>query len=73
MLGAHPIMNEADIWRTANELIRDYGMDAERCARFRAGKLREEDMADGAADWDRIAAAIVQLKRDKPGNDEPVN
>lgn len=63
-------MKEADIWRTANQLIRDYGADAEGCARWRAEKLREHGIPDDAGDWLRIADAIVKLQR---GSDDAPN
>jgi hypothetical protein len=66
-------MKEADIWRTANDMIRDYGADAENSARFRAAKLREEGIPDGAGDWERVANAIAELQRKKPGSDDLVN
>lgn len=73
VLGAHPIMKEADIWRIANELIRDYGADAENCARLRADKLREEGIPEDAGDWLRVAQAVAQLRRNAPGADDPLN
>jgi len=66
-------MKEADIWRIANDLIREYGAEAESCARFRGQKLRDEGIADGAEEWQRVAEAIAELKRLTPGSDETVN
>ena len=66
-------MNEADLWRTANDMIREYGVEAESCARFRADKLREEGILDGALEWQRVAVAIAELKRHTPESDESVN
>ena len=66
-------MKEADIWRTANEMIREYGVEAENRARFRAETLREEGIPDGAGEWQRIAEAIAELKRHPPESDESVN
>ena len=66
-------MKETDIWRTANEMIREYGVEAESCARFRAEKLREEGIPDGAQEWQSIAEAIAELKRHPPESDESVN
>ena len=64
-------MNEADIWRAANDMIRDYGAEAESCARLRAEKLRDEGISDDAEEWQRVADAIAELKR--PNRDESVN
>ena len=66
-------MKEADIWRTANELIREYGAEAESCARHRAEKLQQEGIPDGAEEWQRVAQAIAELKRHTPDSDESVN
>ena len=66
-------MNEADIWRAANDMIRDYGAEAESCACLRAEKLQEEGIFDGAQEWQRIADAIAELKRHTPDSDESVN
>ena len=63
-------MKEADIWRTAHELIRDYGADAESCARLRAEKLREEGIPEDAGDWLRVADAVAKLQR---GSDDALN
>jgi len=66
-------MKEADIWRTANEMIHEYGLEAESCARFRAEKLRQEGILDDAQEWQHIADAIAELKRHTPESDESVN
>ncbi len=66
-------MKEADIWRTANELIRDYGVDAESCARLRADQLRQEGIPEDAQEWLRVADAIFALKRKIPGSDDALN
>jgi hypothetical protein len=66
-------MKEADIWRTANDMIREYGAEAESCARFRAARLRDEGIPDGAQEWQRVADAIAELKRHRPQSDESVN
>jgi hypothetical protein len=71
--GPDPAMKEADVWRTANDMIRDYGAEAESCARLRAEKLRDEGIPDGAEEWQRIADAIAELKRHAPDSDESVN
>jgi hypothetical protein len=69
---ARPAVKEGEIWRIANDMIREYGAEAESYARSRAGTLRQERILDGAEDWTRVAEAIVELKRKNPGSD-PVN
>jgi hypothetical protein len=65
-------MKDAEIWRIANDMIREYGGAAEAYARSRAETLRGQNIPDDAKDWDRVADAIVELKRNNPGSD-PVN
>jgi hypothetical protein len=66
-------MNEAEVWRTAKEMIEQYGGEALERARARAEKLREYGIAEGYEDWTRVADAIVELERKKPGEGEKVN
>jgi hypothetical protein len=68
-----PPMNEAEVWRTAKEMIEQYGGEARERARARAEKLREYGIAEGFEDWMRIADAIAELERKKPGEGEKVN
>ena len=57
---------EIDVWRSAPEMIRQYGEDAAHQADTRAGVLTEQgDSADGAV-WRRIREAIGQLQNDTP-------
>jgi hypothetical protein len=66
-------MNEADIWRTAKEMIQQYGAEAQMRARHRAEKLLEYGFPDGAEEWTRVADAIAELNRKKPEAGEKVN
>ena len=61
-----PAMNEAEIWRTAQQMIQQYGAEAGTQARLRAEKLKEFAIADEAEDWNRIAKAIAELERKTP-------
>jgi hypothetical protein len=70
---AHPAMKDAEIWRIANDMIRDYGAEAENYARSRADTLRQQGIPNGAEDWIRVAEAIAELKRHPPDDDEAVN
>jgi hypothetical protein len=54
-------------------MLREYGAEAESCARFRAEKLQEEGIPDGAQEWQRVAGAIAELKRHAPDSDESMN
>jgi hypothetical protein len=68
-----PPMNEADVWRTAKEMIEQYGGEARERARARAEKLREYGIADGYEEWMRVVDAIAELERKAPGGDEKIN
>jgi len=54
-------------------MIREYGAEAESCARFRTEKLRQEGIPDGAEEWQRVADAIAELKRYTLDSDESMN
>ena len=58
-------MKDAEIWRIANDMIREYGADAENYARSRAETLRQQGIPDGAEDWTRVAEAIAELSSRK--------
>ncbi len=66
-------MDEAEVWRTAKEMIEQYGGEAMARARARAEKLREYGIAGGYEDWMRVADAISELERKKPGEGEKIN
>jgi hypothetical protein len=68
-----PPMNEADVWRTAKEMIEQYGGEARERARARAEKLREYGIADGYEEWIRVADAIAELERKAPDGNEKIN
>ena len=50
-----------DIYRTANELIKQHGDDAPIHAAMRADKLLDAGDMDGQAVWKRILAAVEEL------------
>lgn len=50
--------SDLDIYRSANELIHQYGDEAAIHAAMRADTLAEEGDLDGYAVWTRIVAAI---------------
>ena len=53
--------NEKDIYRTANELIKQHGEDAPIHAAMRADELLEAGDMEGKAVWLRILAAVDEL------------
>jgi hypothetical protein len=67
------MVDDPDIWRAANLLLRRYGVDAA----IRAAQCADELFADGASDgyaiWKRIIEAMGELTRTKPTKGERVN
>ena len=51
-----------DIYRTANELIKQHGDDAPIHAAMRADELLDAGDIDGQAVWKRILAAVEELQ-----------
>jgi hypothetical protein len=56
-----------DIWRAANLLIDQHGVDAENVAIRRAEELNEQNDLGGLLTWMRIREAIVQLQSKPSG------
>ena len=57
---------EIDVWRSAQEMIRQYGEDAVHQADAHATALTEQGDSVGGAVWRRIREAIGQLQNDTP-------
>ncbi len=58
---------DLDIYRSANELIKQHGEDATIHAAMRADELLEAGDLDGQAVWKRIIQAIEELQsRERP-------
>lgn len=60
-------MDEKDVWRAAQAVLKLHGDDALAYARTRAEQFAAQGADDGAAAWRRIAAAIEELERTEPG------
>jgi len=54
-------MDDLDIWRAANEMIKLYGADAQFKAALRADKLLDLGDSEGFSVWKRVATAIGDL------------
>ncbi len=67
------MIDDYDIWRAANLLVKRYGADAAIQAAQRADELLNRGDLDGGAIWRRILAAIEDLARTKPAEGERVN
>lgn len=58
------ITDEIDIWRTATTLVKAVGFTtAAFDAGHRAKDMRDKGDAEGAGVWERIQAAVEELKR----------
>ncbi len=53
--------SDIDIYRSANELIKQHGDDASTHAAMRADELMERGDLDGRAVWLRILKAVEEL------------
>ncbi len=53
--------SDLDIYRSASELIKQYGEDAPTLAAMQADELMEAGDMDGRAVWLRIVKAIEEL------------
>ena len=61
--------SDLDIYRAANELIKQHGEDAPIHAAMRADELLEVGDVDGQAVWKRVLAAIDELlSEDRPSD-----
>ncbi len=63
--------SDLDIYRSANELIKQHGEDAPIHAAMRADKLMEAGDMEGEAAWIRIVKAIEELlSKERPDDAE---
>ncbi len=65
-------MDDRDIWRAANVLIQKHGRDAVYHASQRADELLDRGDMDGRHVWQLIHAAMQDLLRERPRDDEAV-
>ena len=64
---------DLDIYRAANELIKQHGEDAPIHAAMRADELLDAGDIDGQATWKRILAAVEDLLSKERPRDATVN
>jgi hypothetical protein len=67
------MIDDLDILRAANILIKRHGADAAVVAAQRADELLEAGDIDGCAIWKRILSAVAELTRITPAEGERVN
>jgi len=62
--------SDLDIFRTANELIREHGKDAALEAAMRADVMLEKGDLEGQVVWKRIVRAVEEIQRtDRPSGE----
>jgi len=66
-------MEEIDVWRSANLLIKQYGEEAGAVAAAKAAAFRKTGDVEGFCVWIQIMMAIYELTKRGPTEDEPVN
>ena len=63
--------SDLDIYRSANELIKQHGEDAPILAAMRADELMETGDMDGRAVWLRIVKAVEELlAKERPAGEK---
>ncbi len=65
--------SDLDIYRSANEFIKQYGQDAPILAAMRADELMESGDMDGRVVWLRIVNAIEELLSEERPDDAQVH
>ena len=61
------MISDIDIWRSANELIKQYGDTADIEAAARADEFEAKGDRDGQRVWLRVARAIDKMRAVKAG------
>lgn len=62
-------MDDLDVWRAANEMIKFFGADAQFKAALRADKLLDLGDSEGFNAWKRVATAIGNLTNGRSPGD----
>jgi hypothetical protein len=68
-----PMVDDPDIWRAANLLLKRHSADAEIVAAMRADELLANGDVEGRAVWKQIPAAVTELSRTAPSKGERLN
>jgi hypothetical protein len=67
------MVDDPDVWRAANLLLKRHGADAETVVTMRANELLASGDVEGCAIWKRILAAVTELARAALAEGERVN
>ena len=65
--------SNADIFRSAQVMIREHGDGALATAQSRANAFWDKCDDEGAAVWMRIARAVEELRKQSPGTTDQVH
>jgi len=68
MMARQPMTSDLDIYRSANELIKQHGEAADIEAAMRADERLAAGDMDGEAVWLRIVKAVEELRQREPGD-----
>ena len=66
-------MDEIDIWRVADLLVKEYGDEAVFLASKRADAMLDQGDTDGFTVWLKVVKTIETLQRKGPAEGEAVN
>jgi hypothetical protein len=66
-------VDDLDIWRAADLLIKQHGDDAELVAALRSDAMLDKADTEGCRVWNRIRQAIRTLREIKPRDREMMN
>jgi hypothetical protein len=67
------MVDDPDIWRAANLLVKRHGHEASLVAARRADEMLAAGDVEGCAIWRQILHAVGELSRTKPAKGEHVN
>jgi hypothetical protein len=67
------MIDDRDIWRAANLLVKRHGDDAVQVAARRTDDLLAATDFEGCRIWKRILEAVAELTRTTPADGERVN
>ena len=68
MMARQPMTSDLDIYRSANELIKQHGEAADIEAAMRADERLAAGDMEGEAVWLRIVKAVEELRQREPGD-----
>jgi len=68
MMARQPMTSDLDIYRSANELIKQHGDAADIEAAMRADECLAAGDMEGEAVWLRIVKAVAELRQREPGD-----